>query len=464
MAEGIGLSTDKVSKNCATCLGRHPAPFGTKCRYQGEVDGTTPAMSDLSDNDLGGGSPPRTTKSPLPTREEHLAKLVAKEDEKRKALEENRRVRELEHQLATLRVANKDIERDIDEGNMLADTLGVHRGQQSFKPSRQSTLAGSGLLAPVRDRAARQRGSDGGAGKPGGEGRSINQVPWRPPRGLQSVQQDLATAGVDPGLGLGILPEEYVNMEEINHQSGSEFDRSLLSGLLGLSESSRRKRSNNWMRPDCHIPTDKGHSEMSFPELVYGMTTVIKKMLTNPESVNPRVSLLGYVNHMQFIAYKATTGAFDARALSNYEHKVTGNVLEGSTHDYIAGDEDAMTTHLSAENMIVVQELQQKLKKMQAQGGVSGGGGGSRKQYKYVVPDHICAKYNFNWCDFPNCAKDHVCTFCGGAHKGKTCRQREGGGSTQGRQQWGPQAPPARQQQHYNPYGQQGTGAPPSGY
>ena len=42
--ERINVSVQgKISKNCAACLGFHPAPFGKSCRYKEE-----PAESDLT--------------------------------------------------------------------------------------------------------------------------------------------------------------------------------------------------------------------------------------------------------------------------------------------------------------------------------------------------------------------------------------------------------------------------------
>ena len=110
-----------MSKNCGKCLGYHPAPFGKSCQHSKASEQGIMASKGEEGKQL--LSP---EKSPLPSREEHLRKLVAKEEETNSRLEEKHRVVQLEHQLATLRVSNKDIVRDIEENDMVAASLGVH--------------------------------------------------------------------------------------------------------------------------------------------------------------------------------------------------------------------------------------------------------------------------------------------------------------------------------------------------
>ena len=119
--DGIRVNIEgKVSKNCATCLGFHPAPFGKGCRYLEtipEQDEETSMAAQNGKPGPGGEVSPSPKKSPLPSRKEHLAKLIEKEETKKTLLEDKRKEMELEHQLAVLRVANKDIERDMDEAS-----------------------------------------------------------------------------------------------------------------------------------------------------------------------------------------------------------------------------------------------------------------------------------------------------------------------------------------------------------
>ena len=50
----------------------------------------------------------------------------------------------LEHQLATLRIANQDIVRDIEENDTVAGALGVHSGTSLFRTSRQGSQGAPG--------------------------------------------------------------------------------------------------------------------------------------------------------------------------------------------------------------------------------------------------------------------------------------------------------------------------------
>ena len=109
----------KTSKNCATCLGYHPAPFGKSCLYQATQSEVMPEVASIMADAKDTKEP---SKSPLPGREEHLQKLIAKEEANKEKLEESRRVKQLEHQLATLRISNQDIVRDIDENETKMST------------------------------------------------------------------------------------------------------------------------------------------------------------------------------------------------------------------------------------------------------------------------------------------------------------------------------------------------------
>ena len=162
----------KTSKNCATCLGFHPAPFGKSCAFQGEK---SRVMSE-SEGDTAESREP--SKSPLPSREEHLKKLITKEELNKDKLEEARRVKQLEHQLATLRISNQDIVRDIDENDMVASSLGVHSGTTSFRGSRQEAAGGGSA-------SGKQRQSRGGAG--GGTSPVL-------PAGLRTIREELSSA------------------------------------------------------------------------------------------------------------------------------------------------------------------------------------------------------------------------------------------------------------------------------
>ena len=86
----------------------------------------------------GQGTMPSPQKSPLPSRREHLAKLLEKEETKKALLEVQRKEMELEHQLAALWVTNRDIERDMAEAKQFADKVGLGDRDTSFRPGRGS--------------------------------------------------------------------------------------------------------------------------------------------------------------------------------------------------------------------------------------------------------------------------------------------------------------------------------------
>ena len=77
-----------------------------------------------------------------------MSKLVGKEEEKKTQLEAKRKELNLEHQLAALRVGNKDIQRDIEESQFLAASLGVHDRDASFRPLDTATTSSKTSLFP----------------------------------------------------------------------------------------------------------------------------------------------------------------------------------------------------------------------------------------------------------------------------------------------------------------------------
>ena len=91
--------------------------------------------------------------------------------------------------------------------------------------------------------------------------------------GFTSGVQTLESAGVSAS-SLGIQGNFGNLFTESTHDRGMIQDADWLSRIKYLADVGKRKRSSNWLRPDHHIEMDKGHEDMSFQELWYGMNCV----------------------------------------------------------------------------------------------------------------------------------------------------------------------------------------------
>ena len=60
--------------------------------------------------------------------------------------------------------------------------------------------------------------------------------------------------------------------------AGMSPDMSWMCNLKLWNESSSRKRSTSWLRPDYHITIDKKYDDMTYSELVCGMTCVLNRI------------------------------------------------------------------------------------------------------------------------------------------------------------------------------------------
>ena len=147
-----------------------------------------------------------------------------------------------------------------------------------------------------------------------------------------TLQAGLSAAGLTPAhMGLS---GSFMDPRS-SHNSAGEGD--LLSTLCRIGEVTRRKRSSHWLRPDYHIPTDKVYSEMTYRELLFGMTCVQKKLMF---ANLPNWSARDYGDHMRFVAMKGLTNSFTAPALARYEHDLTLKVLSGEVETFTAADHE----------------------------------------------------------------------------------------------------------------------------
>ena len=243
--------------------------------------------------------------------------------------------------------------------------------------------------------------------------------------GFTSGVQTLESAGVSAS-SLGIQGNFGNLFTEDTHDRGMIQDADWLSRIKYLTDVGKRKRSSNWLRPDHHIEMDKRHEDMSFLELWYGMNCVRDRI--RKENLQ-ELRVEDYDAHMRFVSLKAQVGQFPAKALAMYDHKVVSSVMDGSIPKFIAGYEEAVNCHLSAEHLSIVETLvaqKNQGNSQQHQGSKrrrrQGGGGGPRfDQRQDQQYPSICKKWNFMLCDYADCRWAHICWHCNGGHKGKDC-------------------------------------------
>ena len=226
-----------------------------------------------------------------------------------------------------------------------------------------------------------------------------------------------------------------------------------MSGLQLLSESSKRKRSQHWIRPDYHLPYDKAYEDMSYRELMFGMINVLEYIHS---AEIPYFTVPAYLQHMKFIAYKELKPTYTAKAMAHYEYDVTSGVMK-MKGGYVAGEHDASVKHLGLENTIAFVKAQEQLGKQaqairslqsRSQSGQSRQGG-----FRIHCPDDVCRKWNFSSCDWPSCNKFHRCPTCKGPHRARDCAHNKQ--ASQGQAYGGQQVQHTQQQWQPGYQGQQ---------
>ena len=117
----------------------------------------------------------------------------------------------------------------------------------------------------------------------------------------QTIRAGLHRAGLNTA-SMGIADGDFGSLytpQQAQQGTGPEMD--LLMGMRLMGEASKRKRSTNWLRPDCHIDKDKKFEDMSYYELVHGMHEVNKCI---ERAKIPGVTTEGYGQHMSFVTLK----------------------------------------------------------------------------------------------------------------------------------------------------------------
>ena len=205
------------------------------------------------------------------------------------------------------------------------------------------------------------------------------------------------------------------------------IDNVFLKNMHLYTEAGKRKRSDNWLRPDYHLDTDKKYEDMSISDLLYGMQGVYETLIKRNI---PELPASAYLDHMRFVKLKSTTGAFSAKQLARYDYKVVTRVLEGKIPHFVGGDEGAIQACLSAEHMASVIEASQPLPTgnpgSRRRNRRRGGGGGGPRFNKPEGQDSnftsYCLNWNFTVCNLgEECNRKHQCKHCQGNHKAKNC-------------------------------------------
>ena len=87
--------------------------------------------------------------------------------------------------------------------------------------------------------------------------------------GLHTLQSGLGSAGLDAA-ALGVVDGDFNNL--FSAQGGvAGIDNVFLKNMHLYTEAGKRKRSDNWLRPDYHLDTDKKYEDMSVSDLLYDM-------------------------------------------------------------------------------------------------------------------------------------------------------------------------------------------------
>ena len=190
----------------------------------------------------------------------------------------------------------------------------------------------------------------------------------------QSTQQQQAAAAASAshtlkaglagaGLGhtsLGLLTEDYNSLLHTpSVTAGMSPDLGWMCNLKLWNESSSRKRSTSWLRPDYHITIDKKYEDMTYSELVCGMTCVLNRIRREKP---PNLSPDRYLAHFQYVTKKGQSGAFGPKALARYDHAVVSKYLDGDLpNGFISGVKECVDEFLSTEHLVVTEQLNAKL-------------------------------------------------------------------------------------------------------
>ena len=244
--------------------------------------------------------------------------------------------------------------------------------------------------------------------------------------GSHAIKAGLLGAGLSHG-SIGLISEDFDNLlNPPRAPAGMVPDTDwLCNGLQWMTKMSSRKKSTNWLRPEFHIEADKYYHEMSYGELMFGMSRVMDCI---QRAKIPGLCADAYLEHLKFVTLKGRGGLFPPEALARYDHRIVTKVMDRRLPEgFIGNDAESVSEHLSAEHMTAVKDI---LAKSQGKFQQSGRGRSRRRNNRgggrrVDCPSGVCPTYNFNWCDNNDCSLKHVCAGCGGYHKAKNCRSEK---------------------------------------
>ena len=231
------------------------------------------------------------------------------------------------------------------------------------------------------------------------------------------------TAGEVPvysGSGAGPAPA-FVggNTKLAAHMAGiskSTFQAAdqLESTSFAPDEHGRFKRSASKFRPDFHLDLRKSIDKYTFREYMLGCLYVAETLAEEGRPIR------GYLAHLRFIAWKASgPGAYHTQALIKYDQHVSSKVIKGLIPDWAVGEEEAMCLYMGVDGTYAFKQLTVPTSRS-AKGAVRGDFSD--------FPQDVCWLYNFRVCENAACKRKHVCSVCGGSHKGKGCASKKSHG------------------------------------
>ena len=295
-----GFEYDGRKKKCPQCA----VPYkGTKAELDAEED---PLLGTPSKQDPAKQLPVEP-ESPSMDRQASLMAKLALAEEKQTLLKQKEEMRKLEDRLSEIDAENEAIERRL-----------ATPGHRTQPPGR--------VPAPAQNGGASGVNTEGGFqstrttpllfyadGSPFDTGDNPALASSTLQAGLQSVGLGLQALGLGGGAGSS-LP--------------TAGEHSLLGGGGWMGEPVRRKRSRHWIRPDYHLPYDKGYEDMTYRELIYGMVSVLQCIF---KANDPRFSPEGYLEHFKYIALKEIRPTYINKAVAKYDFDVTSKVAAGHT-------------------------------------------------------------------------------------------------------------------------------------
>ena len=165
------------------------------------------------------------------------------------------------------------------------------------------------------------------------------------------------------------------------------------------------------MRPDFYIPTEKRYGELTYRELMFGMSSVTECIARYNLPTYP---VLNYLEHVKYVAMKGMTANFTPESIAKYEYLVTSKVLAGRLPVHVQADHEAVYTHLSAENTVALKAAMATANTKKAV---------KSNQGWFRCPKDVCLRWNQDRHDRNDCDRKHLCASCCQDHSIKKCSE-----------------------------------------